>query len=658
MNVQCPTCGAPVEFRYDDSFVRVCDSCRAAVVRGDRGVETLGTIADLVPTASPLALFSDGKYKGEGFMLVGRAQYAHPAGGVWDEWYAKMDDGRWGWLAEAQGRFYLTFETLGAGDPPLWSQVFPGATIQLEDDGPKLFTVGERAVTELVAAAGEIPFRFTPGTKSAFADLSDNAGRFATIDYGDPDDDEDAVTIYIGRQVSLRELGLSPSGGGETAAPARAAAGAQRLACPNCDAPIELRAPDRSMRVVCSHCSAILDCEGPLAVIEKLAQRPGQRGTIALGAKGTFDGVTYTLIGRLQRQAFYPGGEVFLWEEHLLYEPGAGFRWLVEANGHWSFVTTVPPGAVAIDYHQTPTYGGQTFRLFDMTTVEVTEVWGEMYWRVRTGERVDAADYVAPPAMLSVETSSDEINWSLGVYKTPAEIQAAFKLPERLPSTSGVASNQPFKHKHATRALGILAAAFAVFTIARIAMADERLVLEQTLQLEAPPAEAVPVELQGSTNIPMVVFSPPFKLMGHENVEVRLRVDVKDSWAFIAADLVNEVTGEVHAFEKEVSYYSGVEGGEYWSEGSPSTTHVLPAVDAGSYVLRLEVQQPMFGMRDSVDVRIRQDVFRWRHAIYVLVLFGVPGLLLAAWRWSFEKRRWSESDHAPAGLASGGDDDE
>jgi hypothetical protein len=650
--VQCPTCGANVEFRYDDSFVRVCDSCRAAVVRGDRGVETLGKVADLTPTASPLKLFADGKYKGEGFMLVGRAQYAHPAGGIWDEWYAKMDDGRWGWLAEAQGRFYLTFETLGAGEPPLWKEVFPGATIQLEDDGPKLFTVGERGITELIAAAGEIPFRFTPGTKSGFADLSDNAGRFATIDYGDPDDD-DGVTIYMGRQVSLRDLGLA---GGEDAAPARAAAGAQRLACPNCDAPIELRAPDRSMRVVCSHCSSILDCEGPLKVIEKLAQRPDQRGTLPLGAKGTFDGVAYTLIGRLQRQASYPGGEVFLWEEHLLYEPTAGFRWLVEANGHWSFVTTVPPGAVTTEY-QHATYDGTAFRLFDATTVEVTEVWGEFYWRVRTGERVDAADYIAPPAMLSRETSADEINWSLGVYVTPADVQAAFKVSERLPATTGVAPNQPFKHRHITRVLGILSLAFLGITCTRIGMAHERVVFEQTLPLEAPPAEAVPPELQGSPNVPMIVFTPPFQLMGRENVEVKLRIDVKDSWAFVAADLVNEATGEVNAFEKEVSYYSGVEGGEYWSEGSPSTTHVLPAVEAGSYILRLEVQQPAVGMRDSVDVRIRQDVFRWRHALYALIAFALPGVLLAAWWWQFERTRWSESDHAPPGLRSGGDDE-
>lgn len=656
MKFSCPTCGAEVEFRYDDSFVRVCASCRAAVVRSDRGVDTLGQIADLVPTASPLALFSDGRYQGQGFLLCGRAQYRHPAGGIWDEWYAKMDDGRWGWLSEAQGRFYMTFETLGAGDPPDWNDIFPGATVQLEDDGLKLFTVGERGISELIAAAGEIPFRFRPGTRSMFVDLSDGSGGFATIDYGDPEPaadgaDDDPVTIYIGRQVSLAQLGIA---GGEQAGvgAARPAAG-QKLACPSCNGAIELVAPDRSLRVVCPYCSSMLDCEGPLAVLEQLDQPPGEKGTIPLGSKGTFDGVTYTLIGRLRREVHHDG-ELFVWDEFLLYEPSVGFRWLLESNGHWSFVTTLPPGAVEVGYDHRPKYGGRTFKLYDMSTAEVSGVWGEMYWRVEVGETTDTADYISAPAMLSKETSADEMNWSLSVYLTPQQVREAFKLDYRLPHVTGVAPHQPFKHRHATMVLGIASLAFVGLTCARASMADQRVVFDGSLQLEAPPAEAIPPDFPAS-NLPLIVFSQPFALRGSENVEVKIGMDVNESWAFITADLVNEATGEIESFEKEVSYYSGVEGGEYWSEGSRSTTHYLPAVKAGSYVLRLEVQQPTFGARDTVDVRIRQDVFRWRHALYALILFAIPGLILGIWRWSFERRRWKDSDHAPGGLFFGGD---
>ncbi len=83
MIVGCPTCGAEVEFRYDDSFVRVCGHCRAAVMRTDRGVETLGRFADLMPIASPLRLFAEGRYGSTGFLLIGMAQLRHASGGVW-----------------------------------------------------------------------------------------------------------------------------------------------------------------------------------------------------------------------------------------------------------------------------------------------------------------------------------------------------------------------------------------------------------------------------------------------------------------------------------------------------------------------------------------------------------------------------------------------
>ena len=108
MIVRCPTCGAEVEFRFDDSFVRVCSHCRSAVVRTDRGVDTLGRFADLVPIASPLSLFAEGRYGTAGFLLIGMAQLRHPAGGVWQEWYAKLDGGQWAWLTEAQGRLSFT----------------------------------------------------------------------------------------------------------------------------------------------------------------------------------------------------------------------------------------------------------------------------------------------------------------------------------------------------------------------------------------------------------------------------------------------------------------------------------------------------------------------------------------------------------------------
>ena len=46
----------------------------------------------------------------------------------------------------------------------------------------------------------------------------------------------------------------------------------------------------------------------------------------------------------------------------------------------------------------------------------------------------------------------------------------------------------------------------------------------------------------------------------------------------VAGDLVHETSGELRTFEREISYYHGVEGGEAWSEGGHG--EVVPAREA------------------------------------------------------------------------------
>src|SRR5207253_5684729 len=141
-------------------LVAVCPYCRNVVGRSDRGVESLGKVADLVETQSPLDVGVKGRFDGVPFALTGRTQFKHPAGGVWDEWYAAFTDGRWGWLAEAQGRFYLTFEEPADGDRPDYHELTVGRTTRLP--GGRSFTVAETGKATVRGAEGEIPYRLTP----------------------------------------------------------------------------------------------------------------------------------------------------------------------------------------------------------------------------------------------------------------------------------------------------------------------------------------------------------------------------------------------------------------------------------------------------------------------------------------------------------------
>ena len=50
----CPSCGAPVEFKSGQSIVVICGYCRSAVARTDRELKDLGKVAELIETGSPL----------------------------------------------------------------------------------------------------------------------------------------------------------------------------------------------------------------------------------------------------------------------------------------------------------------------------------------------------------------------------------------------------------------------------------------------------------------------------------------------------------------------------------------------------------------------------------------------------------------------------
>lgn len=652
MKLFCPSCGSPVEFRFDDSFVRVCGACRSAIARTDRGIDTLGQFADLAPAASGVRLSAIGRWQGQGFTLMGRAEYAHPAGGGWEEWYLKLADGRWAWLSHAHGTWALTFRSTQARALPAFEHASPGMSLTLGGGGAGAqLTVGERSTAQLVGAEGELPFLLQPGASGRFVDASDEKGRFATIDYGPPANAE-APTLYLGRRTSLAELELGvaePDEGHSSAAPQRAG---ERLGCPNCGGGIVLRVPERSSCVTCSYCGSLLDCEGPLAILAKSDAVPQAPFDLELGAVGTFEGTAYTVTGRLRRRANYPGGFVE-WDEYLLYAREPGYRWLVCAEGHYSFVTPLDPGAVE-ERERRALYRGRSFLLFDRGSAEVVGVWGEFYWKVQVGESVATADYVAPPAMLSRESTADELHWSLGIYQDLEAVRRAFGATALRDERRGVAPHQPFRHRHWRRIAGGLALALIVGALLRGLASDELPVYAGHFQLGAAGASDDTVgagQRSGPSRPPYVFFTPPFELRGRRNVEVELSLPLRNDWAFVVVDLVHEASGELRTYGTELSYYSGVAGGERWSEGSRLGTHVFGAGQAGSHVLRLEVQTPL-PSRQTLKVAVTEDVFAARQLGWALLLLGVPSGLLLLMHYLFERWRWSESDFAPSGYAS------
>lgn len=667
----CPSCGAPLSFR-PGTMVVVCSYCKALAARRDRDPELIGKVADLVDTGSPLALGGAGRYTGRSFSLAGRVQLKHALGGIWDEWYLALDDGRWGWLAEAQGRFYLTFTQTPRGALPAPADLQPGGLADLGPDG--LWTVDEVSEAAFHSAEGEIPWAVEPGATYRYADLSGRNGAFATLDYG-----EDPPLLFLGREVALADLGIQ----GGTKKPPKV--GAQNLNCPKCGGALALRAPDQTQRVGCPNCGSLLSAEGGKLAFLKSLKQPRQDIVIPLGAEGTLRGEPVICIGQLRRSCTVEG-TAYPWNEYLLLDGRHGFQWLVQSEGHWSLAVAVAPGEIpqVRDGQKNLWAQGRNWRRFQDVEAVVEGVWGEFYWQVEQGERVEVAEFVAPPRSLTRERQAHqggggEVNWSLSTYLEPGEIWSAFKLPDAPPQPAGIASFQPNPHREALTKSGLwLVGALGLLLLLVMAesithrnaeLFHRQLDLyELTPSLRQGQANPTPIGLparKGTGVAPAapepqepVFFSDPIEIKeGHQNLAVTLSAPVNNSWVGVEGALVSETTGVAELFLVESSWYHGVDGGESWSEGGRTDTVFLSAVPPGSYVLRLAPQwDGKIPPVRVIDVRLNQGVMRWLYpGLALLAILAVP-LLMAFRMMAFESRRWQESMYAPSVGASGSDD--
>jgi len=112
---------------------------------------------------------------------------------------------------------------------------------------------------------------------------------------------------------------------------------AWRALCPNCGAPVEF-ASAASASAVCSFCRSTLVREGDaLRRIGVSAELFDDHSPLQLGASGTFQGLGFTLIGRLQYG--YSGGS---WNEWHAFFVNGRSAWLSEDNGAYVFAMDAP----------------------------------------------------------------------------------------------------------------------------------------------------------------------------------------------------------------------------------------------------------------------------------------------------------------------------
>ena len=636
---RCPNCSAPVRFRWSSAVQTTCEACRSVIVRHDVDLETIGEIADLPPDSSPIQIGTEGALDGRAFTVIGRIVYEYADGG-WNEWHLAYADGTSGWLSDAQLEFAVSSHVTPPRPLPAAHQVKVGFGYSWDERPLQVSTL---TLARYKGVEGDLPFEFWGKDHILVADLRGHDATFGTIDYS-----TDPPLLFMGRFVSFDELHLRNLRPFQVDDRSRAMRG---FNCGNCGAAVELRALAHTRAVACTSCGAVIDArDRTLTILQSEKAKQAITPRIPLGTRGTWHGQPHDVIG-FQRRSVAVDGTRYAWDEYVLFNPYYGFRYLTNYNGHWNDVTVVreQPTVASTGHRPRMARGDVEFKHFQHASARTDFVLGEFPWRVQVGETVASDDYIAPPLMLSSEGTAAERTWSLGTYTDPAAIAAAFAPPYALPTPVGVFANQPNPWAEKSRALWrawrwLALLVFALFVYRQMAGADAT-IFDQSYTYTPGAAESSFV-------------TPAFTVVAPSTMTIDVRTQMQNSWVGYDMALIDLGSGTAYNVATEVSYYSGVEGGEAWKEGSTSASRSLPRIPAGQYYLRVEPEGPVDGPTVPYSIRIRRDVPSIVPYLLVLIAITLRPVWVAMRRLVFEVKRDEESDYGSSDDSDDGDDDD
>jgi hypothetical protein len=353
----------------------------------------------------------------------------------------------------------------------------------------------------------------------------------------------------------------------------RPATTVRALNCSNCGGTIALRAAGSTVSIVCEHCGSTLDATDPKLAVIVRADQAMRRPQIALGTRGTLDGVAWEVVGYQERT----DGEAD-WAEYLLFNPYEGYAFLADDGRRFSLgrlLTALPEPA-----HGGLSLNGRHMKRFgDTYPIRTQFVVGEFYWRARAGEAANETDYVTPGTMLACEETGNERTWTQSVLQDWGVVERAFGLEPRQPSYAGTpAPHEPSPYRTAMRdALLVAALALAACLVIAIGTSGSNRVLQRDIQvrLGAGTQTAVlgPIEIPGA----------------REKVRIQGRADNLDNmWIDLDYSLVDRRTQTSYGASDVAERYRGRDSDGNWSEGDPAPDTGLAAIPRGTYDLRIE----------------------------------------------------------------------
>jgi hypothetical protein len=386
--------------------------------------------------------------------------------------------------------------------------------------------------------------------------------------------------------------------------------------------------------VACQHCGSTLDVSRPdVALISRYNEAVAPL-TLPLGKRGTLNGVEWEVIGYLERS----DGDAD-WNEYLLFNPYAGYRWLIENGRKWQFGTPLLSRPQVLSETQLFWRDARFTRDYEPVTTETKKVVGEFYWRVTRGDTVDGTTWSNFDTSLSSEWTGDEINWTELKPVRRQDVLGAFGSTPSEPGSPKDGGRFAFSFSKAP--LSGPYDLFGMFLLGFMTMFACWLVIVLTAGNSTPtPVTTLALPFDGpaqTATIGTVTVDRPYRFVTVE----AWGGGFENKWVDLDYTLVEKTSQTAISGYDTLEYYTGRDSDGYWTEGSTRRYSSFGAVPRGVYDVVVEAsahdwrpggyfdppdpsQPPLIlSLRAYASGKTGSDLF-W----VMIAVFGLPGLLL------------------------------
>lgn len=615
----CPSCGKPVYFQGGNNLAgcgcgkvwhRVGDELTAVKM------ETVQASADVIQPGTT------GNWKDVAFTVTGRLRVLF-GDQAYNYWTLDCNDGMARHLAEGYG-LYTICEPLPFNEATIARKFRSDAQmLNLSDDREFWVTARNESIT--MEIEGNVSVPALPDHFNSIEAASDSE-RVELVAYS-----KDVAVAFACHDVAPELLFLSNTREHELEG--------RVFNCQTCNAEKHVLTYPYARSWVCAQCETRHSYTGGEYGTHGKQHTYDQEFHFDIGDGITLEGGDYKVVGLAHK--YDTDSRTDYWHEYTLYSKLHGFMFLTESAGHWTYLkeTRIAPKPTDARLHRID-FDGKQFRRYSKYHYRILYAMGEFPGDVFSAhEKVESMDYIAPPEILSIEKDHKKrVTWFRGQY-VPQGVIAA-QTSSSLPRAEGIAAAQPSWINTSIETL--------------VKSGGIALLLAMLVQI-----------LTGSTHTNRVIFnsdytfsdslntqlfiSPKFDLeKSSSSLELDFNAPLSNTWLELNATLVNAANGNEYSAEEGIEYYSGTDGGEYWTEGSQSQTIHFTKIPAGTYFLQMTASRDsnIYTRAGMFTGKLVYDVTTYRNIWIVVILLFLWPAIIGTIRYYSETARWGNSEFA------------